>query len=374
MKKTLLISALLISQFLMAQFSAQDVQFFVGEGTQTAYMVVDFKDGTDDRSYAWGFHFNEGETLRVSDMLMAIESAEPNFSHETGFNGAFLNDIVFNAHNGLAGEPDWWSTWSGNSSDNMSMSGGISEILTNEKWYGASYGFSNPTPEHPAQPIPAYHSLWFTSDDIINWFGDGNNQSIVVVDFGTENEEGFDSFAFGVQYENETISAADLLETLQTQLSGFFYEINEGKITELSWAGFQGLSSETNPWKTYTGTDLSNWTTASDLTSIELSDHEWLGLSFGKRRPITPTDETEKLNNPEVLSPKTFLYPNPTSEQFFLSSNKVLKVEIFDVNGRIVKSIEQPKGGINVQDLAKGIYIVRIQETDRMETRKLIIQ
>ena len=84
-------------------------------------------------------------------------------------------------------------------------------------WY--FYGFI--LTRTSAQPLPAYHSLWFSSDDIINWFGQGDHQSIIVVDFGTETEGSYDSFAFGIKYEDETISAADALEILMNQVSTF---------------------------------------------------------------------------------------------------------------------------------------------------------
>lgn len=375
MKKILFLGLIAFSQLLNAQFFEEDVKFYVGEGESTAFMIVDFRDGTDDRSYAWGFRFDEEDDLTVADMLMAIEQAEPNFYIQTSYNGAFLSDIVFNSHSGLAGDPDWWSTWSGEGSDNMIMSGGISESLTDGRWYGTSYGFS-PSPEHPHQPLPAYHSLWFSSDDIINWFGQGDHQSIIVVDFGTETEGSYDSFAFGIKYEDETISAADALEILMNQVSTFSYEITDGELTYLSWGDFEGAVSETNPWKFYIGTDLSNWVTAVDFQSIELNPNEWLGLSFGERRPITPTDQSEQLNVKEVLNSKISIYPNPSNDVFYIDAAVLSKVEIYDLNGRMLKSFANVSSNqaINVQDLNKGIYLVKILSGNTFEVKKLIIK
>ena len=54
----------------------------------------------------------------------------------------------------------------------------------------------------------------------------------------------------------------------------------------------------------YIGTDLSNWVTAVDFRA-SVESNEWLGLSFGERRPITPTDQSEQLNVKEVLNSKS---------------------------------------------------------------------
>lgn len=89
---------------------------------------------------------------------MAVEAAEPNFS--TDFSGGFLNDIIYNHHSGLSGEPDWCSTWSGTDVENMEMNSGVSEELKNGRWYGISYGFS-PT-KMPTVTYSAYSSLWFS--------------------------------------------------------------------------------------------------------------------------------------------------------------------------------------------------------------------
>lgn len=375
MKKILFLGLIAFSQLLYAQFFEEDVKFYVGEGESTAFMIVDFRDGTDDRSYAWGFRFDEEDDLTVADMLMAIEQAEPNFYIQTSYNGAFLSDIVFNSHSGLGGDPDWWSTWSGEGSDNMNTSGGISESLTDGRWYGTSYGFS-PSPEHPHQPLPAYHSLWFSSDDIINWFGQGDHQSIIVVDFGTETEGSYDSFAFGIKYEDETISAADALEILMNQVSTFSYEITDGDLTYLSWGDFEGVVSETNPWKSYIGTDLSNWVTAADFENIVLNTNEWLGLSFGERRPITPTDQSEQLNVKEVLNSKISIYPNPSNDVFYIDASALSNVEIYDLNGRKLKAFKDVSSNraISVKDLNKGIYLVKIQSGETFEVKKLIVK
>ncbi len=374
MKKVLFLFSILISTFFYAQFTGEDVKYFVGEGTQTAYLIVDFKDGTDDRSYAWGFHFDEGETLSFADMLIAIDDAEPNFSHETSFGGGFLDDIIFNSHSGLASNPDWWSTWSGDTSETMTMNAGISETLVDGRWYGTSYGFSNPGPEHPFTPIPAYHSLWFSASDMITWVGEGENQSIVIVDFGTDTSGDADSFAFGIQYGASSISIQDALELIQTHVVDFSYELDENGVVEISWNGFTGTATEENPWKTYTGTDLSNWVTATDVLNVNLENGQWLGFSFGERRPFIPTDEAVEMGVSDSPFTQVQIYPNPASDIFYVDAKDISDVKIYDLTGRILKSTSNVSGGIKVNDLPKGVYVVKVQSGKSILTKKLIIR
>ena len=47
MKKTFLLFLLLLTQYIFAQFTEGNVKNIVGTGDKIAYVVVDFKDGTD---------------------------------------------------------------------------------------------------------------------------------------------------------------------------------------------------------------------------------------------------------------------------------------------------------------------------------------
>lgn len=374
MKQFIYFLSILFSSLALGQFTSNDVKFYVGEGSQTSYLIVDFKDGTDDRSYAWGFRYEEGQNITFGQMLQAIEEAEPNFSHLTGSNGGFLNDIIFNAHQGLEGDPDWWSTWSGETAETMSMNAGISEPLQNERWYGTSYGFMNPSPEHPVTPIPAYSSLWFSESDIDTWIGEGQNRSILIVDFGTDTEGVANSFAFGIQYEEETITVEEALTRISNRVENFEFSLTEDQISSITFNEFEGISSEDNPWKTFIGTDLSNWVTENSIATSNLENGKWAGFSFGERRPFIPTDEVILLNTADVELTKSQLYPNPTSTVFYVNDLSIDKVSIFDLTGKLVLTTSNTKNGISVQGLEKGVYIVTTQFQNKVSTYRLIVQ
>ncbi len=74
------------------------------------------------------------------------------------------------------------------------------------------------------------------------------------------------------------------------------------------------------------------------------------------------------------------IYPNPAIEtvEINTNSNAVLNsVSISDLTGKIVKNLEllnQNKQIINVKDLSKGIYFIKIQSSEGEVSRKLVIQ
>ena len=71
------------------------------------------------------------------------------------------------------------------------------------------------------------------------------------------------------------------------------------------------------------------------------------------------------------------LYPNPTTNgKVFIvtSQNAPKKVLIFDVLGTQVLQTTILGKEINVSNLDKGVYILRVFEKDKVATRKLIIK
>lgn len=68
------------------------------------------------------------------------------------------------------------------------------------------------------------------------------------------------------------------------------------------------------------------------------------------------------------------VYPNPASGVFYVDGKNISKVEIYDLTGRIVKSTSNISKGISVNELNKGIYIVKIQSGKNSISKKLIIK
>lgn len=85
----------------------------------------------------------------------------------------------------------------------------------------------------------------------------------------------------------------------------------------------------------------------------------------------------------EPLSHNLFVYPNPSSHQFVISSNrgllsgnKNIELSIEDINGRQVYAenlIDPESITVNV-DLPAGIYILKLQDGTKVETQKLVVQ
>ena len=90
---------------------------------------------------------------------------------------------------------------------------------------------------------------------------------------------------------------------------------------------------------------------------------------------VTSDCETYGLGT-EDLSPqaKATLYPNPVKDVlYFSASGKVAKAEVYDLNGRLIKTSAVSNNSVNVSSLSKGVYFI-ILHTDKGTVKEKFIK
>ena len=68
------------------------------------------------------------------------------------------------------------------------------------------------------------------------------------------------------------------------------------------------------------------------------------------------------------------IYPNPTIGKLFISSqaSKVVKAKLFDITGRIVQNIKATTSMLDITNLPKGIYMLKLSFKDTSIVKKVI--
>lgn len=363
MRKIYLFFLLLCTQFFFAQFTENDIKFWVGTGSKKAYFIADFNDNNTPKSYAWGYRF-DADNLMAEDMINAIVAAEPKL--QVDIPTGFLSVINYNHH--TSDIDDYWISWSGPNAESMTWNQGVGYTpLIDGSWYGVAYGMDNMN-SLPSTPVPAYSSRWYTSSQITNWIGTGTNKSLVVIDFGTDNTNGnANSFVFGIKY-NGNITAEQALQLIQSQTSYFSFTKANNQVSNLSLNTFSGAGN----WKLYKGNDLSSWQKKTDLSQIELNNNSWLGLSFGERRPFTPTEASDATLSVASVSKKTFnIYPNPASDFIQIETpENIIETNIYSSLGQKVMTSQEKK--INVKSLNAGVYWMEIKTKNGSTVHKVV--
>ena len=104
------------------------------------------------------------------------------------------------------------------------------------------------------------------------------------------------------------------------------------------------------------------------------SINSW-SLSFCGQTPLSLVDETDVLN--------FALYPNPSSGRFTVQMNQVqssqIDIAVYDLRGRLLYNQSYAHSGsfaeeIEIPNPQSGIYLVKISDGNRTETKKLIME
>lgn len=358
--------ALLATAPLRAQtFTTNDVAYWVGTGSDSTVLVIDFQDGSDDASYAWGF-LHDG-TATAEDMLNAVAAADVNLSVDIP--GGFLNSVTYGEHAGIGGDPDWWSTWSGSSLATMVSNLGIAEVLSNGSWFGCSYTDFDPALQ-PTEPIAAYDPLAFTADDVLFWTGSGAQHALLVIDF--QDGSATPSYAWGYRFDGSTTGEA-MLNAVVAADPALAAVVTTGFLSDVSYGTHAGIGGAPDWWSTWSATNLGNWTSNLGLTTA-VEDGGLFGCSYTDfapaLRPSPPVAAEPATSIHESnTGPSISVFPQPARDILHVVRNdrSVVIARVLDLAGQVVheQAMQGPTTTIDVSRLPTGMYVLQVGQVKR---------
>ncbi|AWK03841.1 pectate lyase [Flavobacterium crocinum] len=89
---------------------------------------------------------------------------------------------------------------------------------------------------------------------------------------------------------------------------------------------------------------------------------------FYMKTAYSGTLKVDKNSGPENL----VVYPNPIVNQMYITSDNVQKVEVYNILGSLVKTVEKNTESIDMSHLTSGHYIVKIKTDQGTITKKII--
>lgn len=336
-----------------AQFSFNDVEFWIGSGSDSTVLIASFNNGASDSSYAWGYLFNPGED--GEDLLNAVAAADENFSINAA--GGFLNDVIYHRHEGIGGSPDYWSTWSGADTASLMMNSGIGEPLVDGEWFAISYTDFNPALK-PALPIPAFNPNAFDFSMVNTWVGSGSDSAVMIIDFQLAGDTA--RLSYGILF-NDSIQASQILSDLDqadAQLT-----VNAGSfLNDISYGSWQGIGGSPDYWSTWSGTNIGDWFLNAGIGTW-LKSGELFGCSYTDfapaLRPKTPNQE-QSIHLIEFPEIQLSLFPNPAHDILHLALEQEKEMEIVNALGQSIwKASFEGDLELVVSDWPRGAYFIR---------------
>lgn len=175
------------------------------------------------------------------------------------------------------------------------------------------------------------------------------------------------------------ISAATIPNNLSPQINEFSFDlinnVNWTATSDQAWLNLSSISlTSKSPQQTITGNGDAKITLTADenTTGVSRSSNVIIsGEGVPSKTIIVSQTATLGVNN-NALSIIT-LYPNPTSDFLNIkTSQKISKIEIYDMSGKLIKSERLKEEKINVQSLLKGNYLLKIQTENGVVNSKFI--
>ncbi len=114
-----------------------------------------------------------------------------------------------------------------------------------------------------------------------------------------------------------------------------------------------------------------NWTSNGAVLSANLS----LTITITQDTVIIGNFESPETNVESITDEreKVVLYPNPVKDQLYIQSSfPVEEVMIYAMDGRRINRLRNVQSMIDMDNLAKGIYLVRIKTIEKTTTHKIV--
>jgi len=122
----------------------------------------------------------------------------------------------------------------------------------------------------------------------------------------------------------------------------------------------------------YIGTDVSFSETLVDGTFYKVYT---VDKAFNYSEELTISSSATASVN-DVFSSKISIYPNPAKEFVQISTNKTITgIEIYNLIGKkVISSSKLTKNKIDVSNLSKGVYVLKVMSNDLVGSRKIVIE
>ena len=187
-------------------FSASDIQYWVGTGSNQAVVVIAWDDYTTPTAYAWGVRWNDNvSALDLVDSIQAYDSRFHNGSTATVASATYTENGVT-----LTSENDFWcytvnGQWATVGYTGYTMSDGDIMEISGSCYFTMTTAVAATDP-NPSNPTPVEATI--AQSDILYWVGEGTNAAVLAVNWADT------ALAWGYRFDGSSVTVADMMQAI----------------------------------------------------------------------------------------------------------------------------------------------------------------
>ncbi|MDR1181476.1 MAG: T9SS type A sorting domain-containing protein [Bacteroidales bacterium] len=226
-----------------------------------------------------------------------------------------------------------------------------------------------------------------TTNDILYWVGEGTNEVIFIVNWCNPEI----AFAWGYRFNGSSVLVSKVMEDIKAADSRFDYEA-DNYVNEITYKDdvYDLKLTEGNFWGYNVNDIMANAINQQDVFNHDIiefgdlacaiSDESW---NSAWTTPITPVTVPPNVGIVSAgnTSIEILTYPNPANDYTFVTISGLegnISMSIVDISGKEIQGeqfyiADRTVRRIETNHFAKGIYFIRLQGDNYVQTKKLIV-
>jgi len=105
--------------------------------------------------------------------------------------------------------------------------------------------------------------------------------------------------------------------------------------------------------------------------AVQAIDNSFVGSSFSEEGEFSIGDIVLGVDDVTTDNNKIVVYPNPVVDWVYVNNNE-FNYQVFDLTGKVVLDGKSGDGKISLQQIKKGVYLLKISTNDKVVIKKLI--
>jgi len=107
-------------------------------------------------------------------------------------------------------------------------------------------------------------------------------------------------------------------------------------------------------------------------TSVKLTPTKSNITGVGRVDALAAVNAVEAYDGVTEQSIEAEIFPNPSSSSFTIACEGVKRVSVYSVDGRLVKTFEVKATECRIDDLERGVYLVRMETSNETFVQKIV--
>jgi len=217
----------------------------------------------------------------------------------------------------------------------------------------------------------------FNEVNVEDWIGSGPNEAMFIVDFDSDPIGTDSAFAWGINFEGDSISGDAILSMIAEADENFTYTMNGIFLDNINY--FTNNQNYTNPnsgwFSIFESNDGSVWNWNSGIAD-NIAHGQWFGIVVMN----TETWEAEinvpilTYTNSLSMSEKFEVFPNPAFDHINIKSTVQGNIIISNLSGQIVYQGSSDFEEIDLSYFNSGMYVLTLVTENSTVVRKILVK